>query len=87
MTTLMQAEAGTCYESPLNRWVGDAKRLTNKQTNIEQGKYFIDRSRIACSRVGHTIFLAPKVSAGDFYYVKLNSEQLSFIGHPLKIAP
>ena len=34
MTTLMQAEAGTCYESPLNRRVGDAKRLTNKQTNM-----------------------------------------------------
>ena len=32
MPTLLQAEAGTCYEAPLNRWVGDAKQLTNKQT-------------------------------------------------------
>ena len=36
------------------------------------------------SRAGHTIFLAPKVTAGDIYYVKLNSEQLSFYWSPLK---
>ena len=34
ITTLMQAKAGTCYGSHLNRRVGDAKRLTNKQTPL-----------------------------------------------------
>ena len=45
MTTLMQAEAGTCYESPLNRWVGDAKRLTNKQNKQQPVKEIWDRVR------------------------------------------